>query len=189
MRNGNGGSARGAAGEGDGAAGGGDRLDEKRGGAGADERLALHARRGGDPTGNHRLAWQVQPRSISVVPSTPVKPSWATYDENTANFATGLSRSIFVSSKLSQHPLPRLPAAPPSSPPPVHPYKLNVRRRPPAWVSKIFWKKERALPQVTPAPTEGDSAVRGSVHGQPLMARARPAPGAITVELPFKVSY
>ena len=43
-----GGSARGAAGEGDGAAGGGDRLDEERGGAGADERLALHARRGGD---------------------------------------------------------------------------------------------------------------------------------------------
>ena len=40
---GNGGSARGAAGEGDGAAGGGDRLDEERGGAGADERLALQA--------------------------------------------------------------------------------------------------------------------------------------------------
>ena len=45
---GNGGSARGAAGEGDGAAGGGDRLGEERGGAGADERLALHARREGD---------------------------------------------------------------------------------------------------------------------------------------------
>ena len=28
--------------------GGGDRLDEERGGAGADERLALHARREGD---------------------------------------------------------------------------------------------------------------------------------------------
>ena len=48
---GNGGSARGAAGEGDGAAGGGGRLgedEEVRDGAGASERLALRAQQEGD---------------------------------------------------------------------------------------------------------------------------------------------